>query len=257
MAIARAICTCVKCGTTFEKTATKRNREDADRWVEWARQTFDECPACYGKRMREEEAQKPLTIEVKLDPYAQMLYFVATGNTFPHKDDLKECGYRWDEEPCSGLFGLFSTSKPKKVWKKAVKFDEFASDRMKEELEKAKDLGADVVISISEIDMQAGMEVYRKKTKEKEAAEKESAVKEAAKAALERPVRPDFIPDGYWNGKIYGKEKYGYYIFIENKRCDISSEQRDEILEYQQKKDDYRAKIEEIEKGNAHKEEAQ
>ena len=46
MAKATAICTCKKCGATFEKTTVKRNRREADSWEEWAVNTFDTCPEC-------------------------------------------------------------------------------------------------------------------------------------------------------------------------------------------------------------------
>ena len=55
MAKARAICTCSICGATFEKTAVKYNRREADSWEEWAVQKYTICPDCEQKQ-REEAA---------------------------------------------------------------------------------------------------------------------------------------------------------------------------------------------------------
>jgi hypothetical protein len=40
---------------------------------------------------------------------------------------------------------------------------------------------------------------------------------------------------GYWNGKIYGNEKYGYRVYIDNKETKISNEQKNELLKYKQR----------------------
>ena len=61
MAKATATCTCAKCGKTFERSAYRRNRREADEWEAWASLHFDECPGCYRARLaaeREEENQK-------------------------------------------------------------------------------------------------------------------------------------------------------------------------------------------------------
>lgn len=49
MAKARAVCTCIHCGVTFEKTNKCYNRTAADSWETWASKYFDLCPECYAK----------------------------------------------------------------------------------------------------------------------------------------------------------------------------------------------------------------
>lgn len=57
MAKAHANCTCSICGAKFEKTTTKYNRREADRWEEWAEQTFTLCPACEQKEREAKAAE--------------------------------------------------------------------------------------------------------------------------------------------------------------------------------------------------------
>lgn len=57
MAKATAICTCRKCGKTFEKYATKYNRAEADRWVEWIERTITICPDCEREERMKQAAE--------------------------------------------------------------------------------------------------------------------------------------------------------------------------------------------------------
>lgn len=52
MAKATAVCTCKICGCSFEKTAIKRNRSEADSWVIWAVDYYDTCPACLDEQTK-------------------------------------------------------------------------------------------------------------------------------------------------------------------------------------------------------------
>ena len=54
MAKATAVCTCAKCGATFEVSAVKSNRREADNWKAWAESHYDECPDCYKARKQQE-----------------------------------------------------------------------------------------------------------------------------------------------------------------------------------------------------------
>lgn len=53
MAKATAICTCEKCGRTFEHEAVKRNRKEADSWAAWAAGYYTVCTDCEEKERRE------------------------------------------------------------------------------------------------------------------------------------------------------------------------------------------------------------
>lgn len=58
MAKATATCTCRVCGATFDVSAVKRNRRDADSWESWAVQHYDECPECREARIQAQRAEE-------------------------------------------------------------------------------------------------------------------------------------------------------------------------------------------------------
>lgn len=68
MAKATATCTCKTCGKSFEVSAVKQNRREADRWAEWAEKTYDECSECYKERLaREREEANKKAAEVSAE----------------------------------------------------------------------------------------------------------------------------------------------------------------------------------------------
>ena len=66
MAKATVTCTCKTCGAEFTKFKTCYNRAEAERYEEWAKLNYTECPECYYKRMAAENEKKVATMEVKL-----------------------------------------------------------------------------------------------------------------------------------------------------------------------------------------------
>lgn len=116
MAKATAICTCKKCGATFEKTTFKRNRREADSWEEWAVNTFDTCPEC------------------------------------EHEENAKRAAAIAEEAKANGLPALTGTPK-QVVWAEQLrstkmeefqKISEYAKEEIAEDL-KANDFGVDKV----------------------------------------------------------------------------------------------------------------
>ena len=68
---------------------------------------------------------------------------------------------------------------------------------------------------------------------------KEDAEKEKQDELKETKIRDDFKnPEklGKWNGKIYGNEKYGYSIYVDNKKIEINSEEKKHLEDYSSKK---------------------
>lgn len=148
MAKARATCTCKTCGNTFEKTAEKRNRTECDNWERWAEEHFDECPSCYGRRMREAEKNTPVYAELTATPYTQEFNLILRGNAYPFKDTAKQMGFRWMEEPVSGVFGILSMKSPRKAWVYICK-----EDGLRSILEKISTAGLEIKSNISGFDM--------------------------------------------------------------------------------------------------------
>lgn len=73
---------------------------------------------------------------------------------------------------------------------------------------------------------------------------KEVAKQESDLPELKEPKKPDIL-NGYFNGKIYGNEKYGYRIYIDNKEKKISAKQKSEIENYQKEKSQYDKDVQE------------
>lgn len=61
---------------------------------------------------------------------------------------------------------------------------------------------------------------------------------------LKEPKKPDIL-NGYFNGKIYGSEKYGYRIYVDNKEKKISASQKSEIEKYLKEKSQYEKDVRE------------
>lgn len=148
MAKATAICTCRTCRSTFEKTTMKRNRAECDDWEHWAVEHFDECPSCYGRRMREAERSTPVYAELTVTPYTQDFHLVLRGNTYPFKDTAKQLGFRWEEEPCSGAFGALTMKAPRKTWVLT-----FKAEALEENLQKLLSRGLEIENKISGLDV--------------------------------------------------------------------------------------------------------
>ena len=57
MAKATAKCTCAKCGKIFEVTQICYNRQEANRFEDYAERNYTECRDCYRKMLKEEADQ--------------------------------------------------------------------------------------------------------------------------------------------------------------------------------------------------------
>lgn len=237
MAKATARCTCKYCGAEFTKTAIKYNRREADSWEEWAVEHFDECPSCYGKRMREEEATQPVTAAIKLDPYGKKLVSVIFGNTKPRKDEIKGMGYRWGEVPMTGFFGPLTMSRPDMAWYKMEAPEKI--DELTEQLEAA---GIEVSIEISDADLIAYQDVVQRE-QQKIASQQEQIDQ------LEKPVRPDCYPSGRWNGKFYGSPRNGWSIYVDGQKVSVTAEDKATLEAYDEKRAAYQAAVSKIKRG--------
>lgn len=244
MAKARAICRCQSCGETFYREKTCYNRKDADFWEAWASQTFDECPTCYSERMRKEESEKPLTIEVNVRVYPPQILLTASGNTREHKEALKAAGYRWGYIEEGGLFGMLSMP-PRMSWQRTIPLvdKDLDSEKFKNflvhEFEKIDKLGAVCKMECTQVDLaMCGQQLAK--------IQKEKAAKQAAIDQLEKPKRPDCLPEGFWNGKIYGFQKTGYAIYVDSTKIPVSEDQKEELLTWIAKKEEFEQKVAKI-----------
>ena len=266
MAKATATCTCATCGATFTRTTTKANRREADAWEAWAVKHYDECPTCWGKRQRAEEAEAGLIAKVRLgNPYdgKPALWMVLYGDTYSIKDQLKALGARWcDDYPsaeggagASLLYGM-TTSRPSKRWAICLTDEE----QLPAKATALSELGFDVQYPDADT---MGMwhmvhaEVLR--LKEAEDAEKEAKEAEAAEEKAKKleelgpkPAYPAEIsalwPDGAkWNGRIYGKKGH-YRVYFSGEEVHITDKQKEMMEQTLAAREAWEEKKDEIER---------
>lgn len=236
MAKARAICTCATCGSSFEKTAIKRNRKETEEWEEWAVKTFDECPACWRKGLQQEELEKGLICKVRLmtEPQHIGIWYVGHGDTYQIKDALKEDGWRWTDAYPNGeiLGGVLSTHGNQKRWAKEYMITDVEAEKLEVMIadanEKAIALGFKIEVEISEMDLLIAQDRVKvlMQQKEKELQEKQALDEKRGP----KPQRPDWMPDGRWNGTIYGKKEKS--IYINGDKLTLTEEQTQSLSKY-------------------------
>lgn len=229
MAVAKAICKCKYCGREFARETTCMNRTKADEWEEWAATHFDECPKCYGARMRKEEESKPLTISVAVSVFPPQILLTASGNTRENKEKLKAAGYRWGYADEGGFLGMLSMN-PRMAWQRTISLvdknldsEEF-KDFLAKEFEQIDKLGAVRKMECTKVDL--AMCGQRLSEMQKETAEKLETIKQME---LKKPKLPNWVPEGRWNRKIYGSARSGFSIYIDGNKLSISDDQKAEL----------------------------
>lgn len=247
MAKAKCTCTCKNCGAEFIREKTCRNRTEANDWENWAVNTFDECPKCYGERMRKEEEARPLTISVSVSIYPPQILLTAGGNTREHKEKLKAAGYHWGYADEGGFLGMLSMT-PRMTWQKVIPLvdknldsEEF-KDFLTHEFEQIDKLGAIGKAAYTQTDLiLCGRRLSE--------VQKENAEKQAAIDKLEKPERPDWLPKGRWNGKIYGSARTEFSVYIDNCKVTFSQDQKKELMEWLNAKEKFKNEVEKIKNG--------
>lgn len=247
-----AICTCRRCGKTFEKElneygkgASKRLQEK----VEWAENGgIDECTDCWKARQREEEKAAGLTCSIRLSSVYDKtpgVWAVFGGDSYSHKDELKAAGCRWsDEYPDKSVMGdLLGLSRPRKAWVLRGEDPEAL-------IETARNLGAAVTLPDE-------MEMATWAAARKEVEAIRSREQEKTNAALEElgpiPAWPEAVkaqwPEGAtWNGKVYGKAG-AHRIYLSGKEVYITDEDAEAMERTREARADWRKKKSEIESG--------
>lgn len=240
MAKATATCTCRKCGKTFEKSTTKRNRREADAWEEWAKSHYDLCPSCYGQEQKEAEKAAGLTAEIRLDDTAAWTagkaeaVCVVTGCGYEYREQLKALGYRYTDVPSGkkGLAGLLADSigSPKKYWAKRTTLDGINATAAE-----IIALGGRCQVP-SEYDLLM-FDIMLQEGAKHQAAESTAAAQKQAEmdAALEAlgpcPEYPDDIAailKGRWNGKVYGNPG-AWRIYVSGKETALTDDQKERL----------------------------
>lgn len=246
MAKAVANCTCTKCGKQFTREAIKRNRADADSWASWAENNFTLCGACYAAEQREAEKAKGLVADIVIDTARAMqdgaisYIIVAGGDSYAHKDDLKAAGYRYEARPARGVLGdLLATRDPGKAWCKH--FQEADLEEIKNEFEA---LGGQIVKIPDEASF--ALASYLAADAAEKNAEKQAAV-DAVTAT--RPSRPACLPNGKWNGTVYGKSG-NRAVYINGDKINLTDAEASEVEAYEKAMSDYNARLADVKRKN-------
>jgi hypothetical protein len=93
--------TCSVCGKSFTHTHFCQNRRDADSYELWAENNVTCCPACYARQQVKEEGlvgQFGFNLddaERHPNDTSKHLVLEALGDSYSHKEELKELGYKW------------------------------------------------------------------------------------------------------------------------------------------------------------------
>ena len=205
---------------------------------------FGMCTECFKKWKAEQEEKKGFLFKVSVNPRINgntgdiefTVWF--EGDTKPHKDEIKALGgYRWGEK----TFSQVPWKQDPFCWSKTIK-----EDQLKEEIEKAKSIGAE--FHYPQKGTQEGayfMAGYQDAQESHNRwIEKQEMKKELKKEMV--PQRPDIIAGKRWNGKVYGKEG-NRTIYLDGEPIKIEDSLAAELEEYYTKYTEYLKKAEEIE----------
>lgn len=197
------------------------------------------CPVCYREKQQQLDKERGLVLTVNLDPFhpAAPVVLIFVGDTKPHKEEIKALGgYRWDDLPPTGLFGLMSSKRPGKGW-----FRYCTPTELQVEVQKAQGIGAKLERKFSDADYCLLRESVAKY-------EKEKAAQQAKLNALTKPTPPEVISGKRWNGIIYGKSGR-YTIYPDTVKTEITDEQAQQLEQYVKEEKEYHAEVAKIKEG--------
>ncbi len=215
MAMASVTCKCKICGKEFVKTKSCHSRKEADEFEAWASVNCTLCPTCYG---REKHKSEPLKLGAALNTKATKGAFLLTlsGNTTEYKEQIKALGYKWGNVPDDPL--CWGDPYEHKAWYKRVD----SVDELNQEGAAAVDA---LHVKIENHILYSDLDEWQANIKKHEADNIDAA-------PAPKPERPGCIPSGRWNGKIYGNDKYGYRIYVDNKEIRLSDDDAKAVQAY-------------------------
>ena len=201
---------------------------DRDRKLEWI--ATKDCPKC-AKAKKNEAAKNddtPVTIVISsttsnVTGAGMRLIAVAQGGAYKKKEELKSLGFAYSTLTAdTGLLGFLSLSVEKKAWWKSIPITsaDLASQEALYAATGISDgkIGAfDARIEIDEIDLRLLAEGCKAQNKDEERKQKIGI----------SPIRKWLAENNktdYWNGKLYGSDKYGYRIYLDGKETKLPSE---------------------------------
>lgn len=192
------------------------------------------CRKCYKEKIDAENKAKGLIFNATVLPYINvddggiLLSVWFSGDTLPHKDDIKALDYHWGEREAAN--DLFATYVPK-CWQKTISLD-----NLEEEVEKAISVGAKSLVS--DKGLFATMNYHIALEKQEKWKEQQERIK-----AINRPKVPSLISGHRWNRKIYGKAG-NWSVYLDGEKVLVTDEQAEELKIYAKEKEEYNKKVE-------------
>lgn len=245
MARATVICTCTKCGASFEKTTIKHNRREANSWENWAEDHFKLCPDCERQARREREKAKGLIVEFRLDSNTAAMkgefscVAVVTNCGYEYKDQLKAMGYRWVSNVPRRHPGELGNAlyDGQKCWAKRV-----GRDGTTAAYNEIVALGGKCIVP-SDYEKQQYADLLS------EGAEKAAIRRERDAAALvllgPKPEYPQDVAaifaGGRWNGKIYGRPG-NWSVYIDGEKRAMTNAQKQAMEEIDRARAEWEAR---------------
>lgn len=113
------------------------------------------CPDCYKAEKRREEKEMGLVCSIRVDTIKMVtgggrgLVAVFGGDTYPHKDEIKALGAKWEEAPEGVMRDILGT-RSKMAW--CLHFD---AEEAEEAAEKICSVGARIIDMPSDFDLTA------------------------------------------------------------------------------------------------------
>lgn len=233
------------CGhsSTVDLIGPGRERESKLAWL-----GSRPCKSCWAAQRRAAEAAQPITMAITSNGLDRdqdgrlIAEVVLSGGTEPRRDEIRGMGYSWETPRGSVLGGLLAMSAPPRRWIKIIPLESLLpgeadqpSAILRGIVDEAKALGTEPRLDLGPIDLAM---IARTLQKDAEARQKSEA-EAAAIAALPPLTRPachprEAHPEGHWNGKYYGNEKYGYRYYVSNREYRLTKAEYDECMAYRQ-----------------------
>lgn len=196
------------------------------------------CKACYKKKMEEKAKAEGLVFNATVLPWIDdkngniKLNVWFSGDTKPHKDDIKAIGgYYWNERETTE--DEIEGERLLLCWNKVINMDD-----LEEEIEKAISIGATKTVSKEDLFKTLYYRIALRKQKAWQERKRKIA-------EIPKPGVPEMLKNCKWNQKIYGKSG-NYSIYPNGEKVMITNEQAEEIECYLKEKEEYIKKVEEI-----------
>jgi hypothetical protein len=235
------------CGHGNYETQLTGNRSKRESYIILA-ESNKLCISCKTDSIKKNEENKPQIAKVyiaeskKSDEYFFQIIIKLEGKIEANKEILIGDNFSYSKDSRDNLFfGTFIF-----LTEQDILSNLSLSEKVKKRLEKTKELGYRIQVEFSEIDLQR----IRQNLKTQKTIDE---IESVFLVSNPEPKKPECWPAKYWNGKIYGTEKYGFRIYIDGSEKKLSKEEYLSIEKYNKDTTDWDKNFYEFKKQNLEK----